>query len=72
MGRASGTQPAVIEAVSYTLAAVLLYVASDWLLQRAERAASRRFEQRSVIFFFILLSLSLAAFWVIRMVLVRT
>lgn len=62
----------MIEAVSYTLAAVLLYVASDWLLQRAERAASRRFEQRSVIFFFILLSLSLAAFWVIRMVLVRT
>lgn len=67
MDSAGGTQAAVIESVSYTLAAILLYVVSDWLLQRAELAAARRFKHRNVIFFFILLGLSLAAFWIIGM-----
>jgi hypothetical protein len=55
-----------MEAVYYTITAVALYFISDWLLQRIEIAAGRRFDQRTLIFFAILLSLALISFAGIR------
>ena len=48
--------------VYFTLVAALLYLFSDWVLQRAEAAVGRRFEYRSLVFFCILLTLALASF----------
>lgn len=56
----------MLEAVYYTLTGILLYVVSDWILQRLELAAGRRFEQRTLLFFFILLALALVTFSLIR------
>jgi len=51
--------------VYFTLVAALLYLFSDWVLQRAEVVAGRRFEHRSLIFFCILLALALMTFTLI-------
>ena len=51
--------------VYFTLVAAFLYLFSDWVLQRAEIVAGRRFEHRSVVFFCILLALALATFTLI-------
>lgn len=48
--------------VYYTLAAVLLYLVSDWILERVEVAAGRRFQYRSLLFFSILLTLAVTSF----------
>ena len=48
--------------VYFTLVAALLYLFSDWVLQRVEVAVGRRFEHRSLIFFAILLTLALVSF----------
>lgn len=55
-----------MEIVYFTIVAIALYFFSDWLLQRIEIARGRRFEQRSLIFFGILLVLALASFALIR------
>lgn len=55
-----------MEAVYFTLVAILLYFAADFILDRAERAAGRRFENRSLIFFVIILTLALVSFAAIR------
>ena len=52
----------MMEAIYFTLAAVALYFVSDWILNRIEIAAGRRFEHRTLIFFAIFLSLALASF----------
>jgi Ca2+/Na+ antiporter len=52
--------------VYFTLVAIVLYLAADWLLNRAEIAAGRRFAHRSLIFFAILLSLALTSFTLIQ------
>ena len=52
--------------VYFTLVAVLLYFASDWILDRVEVAAGRRFEHRSLIFFAILLTLAVSSFSLIQ------
>ena len=57
------------EALTYTVVAVVLYVASDWILQRAEATYGRRFEYRTLIFFVILLVLALLSFSLIRQLL---
>ena len=54
------------ESVLYTLAAILLYFLADWLLNRMEVAAGRRFERRSLIFFAILLALATGSFTLVR------
>lgn len=59
----------IMEAVYYTITAVALYFISDWILQRIEIAAGRRFEQRTLIFFAILLGLALISFAAIRAIL---
>jgi hypothetical protein len=48
--------------VYFTLAAVALYLLSDWILERAELAAGRRFQYRSLVFFSILLTLAVTSF----------
>ncbi|MDJ0709402.1 MAG: hypothetical protein QNJ14_03380 [Woeseiaceae bacterium] len=61
--RQSTGQPMSI--VYFTLVAALLYLFSDWVLQRAEIVAGRRFEHRSLIFFCILLAMALTTFTLI-------
>jgi hypothetical protein len=51
-----------MSAIYFTLVAAILYLFSDWVLQRVEAAAGRRFEHRSLLFFCILLTLALASF----------
>ena len=53
-------------AIIYTLTGIILYVAADWVLRRLETRAGRVFENRTVIFFALLLSMALVAFAVIR------
>ena len=48
--------------VYFTLAAIALYLLSDWILERAEVAAGRRFQYRSLVFFSILLTLAVTSF----------
>ncbi len=55
-----------MEIILFTLVAIVLYFAADWLLLRIEIAAGRRLEHRSLIFFGILLTLALTSFWLIR------
>ena len=51
--------------VYFTLVAAILYLFSDWAVQRAELVAGRRFEHRSLVFFCILLALALTTFTLI-------
>lgn len=46
----------------YTLIAILLYFLSDWILNRIEYAMGKRLKYRSVVFFFIIMTLSVTAF----------
>jgi len=52
--------------VYFTLAAAILYLGSSWIVDRIEIAAGKRFEHRSLLFFGILLTLSLTSFSIIR------
>jgi predicted PurR-regulated permease PerM len=58
-----------VEILYFTIAGIALYFAADFLLDWVERRRGTRFENRSLIFFAILLALALIAFQVIgRMV----
>jgi len=52
--------------VYFTLVAIVLYFAADWILERVEIAAGKRLEHRSLIFFAILLTLALTSFSLIQ------
>jgi hypothetical protein len=52
--------------IYFTLVAIGLYLVADRILDALERRAGRRFEQRSLVFFLLLLVLSLATFAVLR------
>ena len=54
-----------MEIVYFTLVGIGLYFASDWILDRIETARGGRFENRSVIFFVIILALALVSFQLI-------
>ena len=51
-----------MEIVYFTLVAAGLYFFSDWLLDRIEKQRGKRFEQRSIIFFVIIMVLALLTF----------
>ena len=51
--------------VYFTLAAAILYLLSDWILERVEVTAGRRFQHRSFVFFGILLTLAMTSFTLI-------
>ena len=55
-----------MEVFYFTVTAILCYAIADWALKRVEAVAGRRFENRSLIFFGILLGLALASFSLIR------
>jgi len=55
-----------MELVVFTVVGAALYGLSDVALRGMERAAGRRFEHRSVIFFAMLLGSTLTTFSVIR------
>jgi hypothetical protein len=55
-----------MELVAFTVVAIALYFLADWILRRIEAAAGRVFENRSLIFFAILLVSAVVAFWAIR------
>ena len=55
-----------MQIVYFTLVAAVLYLLSNWLVERIEIAAGRRFQYRSLLFFAILLTLALLSFSLIR------
>lgn len=55
-----------MEMIYYTAAAIVLYLAADWLLDRIERRVGRRLPYRSLAFFAILLVLALGTFSIFR------
>ncbi|WP_130470879.1 hypothetical protein [Candidatus Magnetaquicoccus inordinatus] len=55
-----------MEMIYYTAAGIFLYFISDWLLEQLERARGSRFPHRSILFFVIILSLSMATFHLIQ------
>lgn len=56
----------MMEMLYYTVAGVALYFVSDWILERIEQARGARLPQRSLIFFGIILILTLATFQLIQ------
>jgi len=58
----------MIEMMAYTLAGIVLYFASDWILLQIENTAGRRFENRNLLFFAIILILALCSFAVFRLI----
>ncbi len=55
-----------MEAVYFTLVAILLYLVADRALRAIESAAGRTLEYRSLVFFAILLALAVGTFALIR------
>ena len=55
-----------MEMIYFTLAAVVLYVGTDWILDRIEIAAGRRLEYRNLVFFVILFAMAITSFALIR------
>ena len=55
-----------MEILWFTLAAIVLYAASDWILNRIEIWRGARLENRSLVFFAIIMALALALFSLIR------
>lgn len=55
-----------MDIVWLALTGIVLYVVADRILDLMERRAGRRFEQRSIIFFGLILGLALVTFAAIR------
>ena len=56
----------MMSAIWFTIVAIILYVVSDWILERVEVSKGKRLEHRSLIFFVILLTLAVTTFAVIQ------
>ncbi len=57
-----------MEMVYFTIAAVVLYLVSDWILNQVEIRRGERFENRTLIFFGIIVTLSFLSFQLIQTV----
>ncbi len=57
-----------MEFVYYTLAGLILYALSDWILKQIEKWRGQVFEQRTLIFFVIILVLALTSFKAIEII----
>jgi hypothetical protein len=55
-----------MEALYFTAVAIILYLGADWILKKIEVAAGRRFDNRTLIFFVLLLTMALVSFALIR------
>jgi predicted PurR-regulated permease PerM len=54
--------------IYYTIAAIVLYFSSDWILRRIERARGKEFGvQRSLIFLIIIMLLAVSSFKLIEL-----
>ena len=56
-----------MDLVYFSVVAIGLYFGADRLLDWIERKRGRRFENRQVLFFAIILPLALATFWLVRL-----
>ena len=52
----------MLELITYTIVALLLYWVSDWILNQIEIRRGERFPNRTLIFFVIILVLALGVF----------
>jgi hypothetical protein len=52
--------------IYYTTAGIVLYFLSDWILNRIEVSRGNRFENRSLVFFVIILVLAMGSFKIIE------
>jgi Na+/melibiose symporter-like transporter len=57
---------ATMQMLYYTLAGIVLYLVADWILNRIEIRRGARFDNRTLIFFAILLALALISFQLIQ------
>ncbi|MDH4133897.1 MAG: hypothetical protein OEV31_03845 [Gammaproteobacteria bacterium] len=57
-----------METLLFTLVAVALYFIADATLDRIERSRGARFENRSLIFFAIILALAVVSFSALRLI----
>jgi hypothetical protein len=55
-----------MEIILFTVVAVVLYLLSDWIVQRIEIAAGRRLEHRTLIFFALISVLAVTTFTLLR------
>jgi len=55
-----------MEILYFTVAAIFLYLGSDWILNQIEASRGERFEHRSLIFFAIILVLAVSSFAIIE------
>jgi hypothetical protein len=55
-----------VSIVYFTLVAIILYLAADWILNRIEMAAGKELEYRSLIIIALLLALALTTFTLIQ------
>jgi hypothetical protein len=56
-----------MDIIYFTIIAIGIYFAADWLLDLIERKRGVRFENRQVMFFAIILPLALLTFWAVRL-----
>lgn len=52
--------------VYYTIAGIILYLGSDWILNRIEIARGERLQHRSIVFFVIIFVLAVVTFRIIE------
>lgn len=55
-----------MEFVYFTISGIVLYFGSDWILNKIEDARGKRFQQRSVVFFTIIMVLAVSSFAMIQ------
>lgn len=55
-----------MEIILFTIVAVVLYLVSDWIVQRVEMVLGRRLEHRTLLFFALIAVLAVASFSAIR------
>lgn len=61
-----------MQTLYFVLAAAVLYFAADRALDYLERRVGRRFEYRTLIFFALLLGLTLLTFWIMQRILTNS
>jgi len=55
-----------MEVILFTIVAIVLYLVSDWIVQRIEIAVGRRLEHRTLLFFALIAVLAVTSFSLIR------
>ncbi|MDH5766005.1 MAG: hypothetical protein OEZ38_08315 [Gammaproteobacteria bacterium] len=61
-----------MEMVLFTIVAVILYVVSDWILNQIEIRQGARLENRSLVFFVIIGTLSFISFYAIQTLYIKS